>query len=498
MGDDLYFSRRWLINAGSAALLSNALPLGTAHSRATKLSGSPGGPHERAAQAPVISAISATLADYVTGTLDRALPDAVLATTKLHILDTLAAMVSGSRLKPGSLAIRYVDSQGGKPQATVVGSQIVSSSVNAAFANGMMGHADETDDTHPFGPFHAGCGVVGAALATGELADRTGNDLLRSVAVGFDVGVRLLMSLGGTRHSPSCMTNTFAAAAASAAMLRLDPHQVRHVFSYAGQQASGMGYWDRDVEHIEKAFDFGGMGARNGVTAATMVAFGCTAVDDPFSGATNILSVLGDKPAPDALVAELGTRFEVMNATLKKWSVGLPLQSVLDSTAALISNRSVRAGNIKRIVVQISAGDIHIVDNNPNPDLCLQHLVALMIVDRGANFAGVHDAARMQDPKILAVRKLVQVMPSDELLVAAPPHQAIVTIQTADGHSFERRTTVVRGLAQNPMNAAEVAAKALDLTGPILGTARASELIAAIDILERFGPVSGLRRLLQA
>jgi 2-methylcitrate dehydratase PrpD len=294
------------------------------------------------------------------------------------------------------------------------------------------------------------------------------------------------------------MTNTFAAAAASAAMLRLDPHQVRHVFSYAGQQASGMGYWDRDVEHIEKAFDFGGMGARNGVTAATMVAFGCTAVDDPFSGATNILSVLGDKPAPDALVAELGTRFEVMNATLKKWSVGLPLQSVLDSTAALISNRAVRAGNIKRIVVQISAGDIHIVDNNPNPDLCLQHLVALMIVDRGANFADVHDAARMQDPKIVAVRKLVQVMPSDELLIAAPPHQAIVTIQTVDGHSFEQRTTVVRGLAQNPMNAAEVAAKALDLTGPILGTARANELIAAINILDRFGPVSGLRRLLQA
>jgi 2-methylcitrate dehydratase PrpD len=104
----------------------------------------------------------------------------------------------------------------------------------------------------------------------------------------------------------------------------------------------------------------------------------------------------------------------------------------------------------------------------------------------------------MQDPKILAIRKLVQVVPSSELLAATPPHQAIITIQTMDGHSFEQRTTVVRGLAQNPMDAAEVAAKALDLMGPILGTARADELIAAISHLEQFGPVSGLRRLLQA
>lgn len=496
MSGESTFSRRWLFNAGSGALLINALPLGAvrAESESPERAQRP----ERAAEVPVVSAITATLTEYVASTSNRALPDEVLATTKLHILDTLAAMISGSRLKPGAMAIRYVDGQGGNPQATVIGSQLLSSSVNAAFANGMMGHADETDDTHPYGPFHAGCGVVAAALATGELANKTGSDLVRSVALGFDVGARLLMALGGSRHNPSCMTNTFAAAASAASLLQFEPRQVRHVFSYAGQQASGMGYWDRDLEHIEKAFDFGGMGARNGVTAATLVALGCTAANDPFSGANNILSVLGNKPAPEALVTELGTRFEIMNATLKKWSVGLPLQAVLDSIAALLSNHAVRADKIKRVNVQISAGDVHIVDNNPNPDLCVQHLVALMIVDRGANFASVHDATRMQDPMVLAVRKLVQLTPSDELLAATPPHQAIITIQTRDGHFFEQRTRAVRGLAQNPMDRAEVASKALDLTAPIIGSARANELIAAIDRLDQFGPISALRPLLQA
>src|SRR5262249_1823104 len=152
-------------------------------------------------------------------------------------------------------------------------------------------HADETDDTNPIGPFHAGCGAVSAALASAELAGRTGNDVLRAVALGYDIGARLIVSLGigagagaTRRHSPPCLRTPFASPAAAAAMLRLDPRQVRHAFSYAAQQASGVGFWERDREHIEKAFDFGGMGARNGVMAATMVASGFTAVEDPFSG----------------------------------------------------------------------------------------------------------------------------------------------------------------------------------------------------------------------
>src|SRR5205814_5460250 len=131
----------------------------------------------------------------------------------------------------------------------------------------------------------------------------------------------------------SCLTNTFVAAAAAAAMLRLDPRQVRHTFSYAAQQASGIGFWTRDHEHVEKAFDFGGMGARNGVTAATMVAMGCSAVDDPFAGNENIYTTFGEKPAPEKLLAELGSSYAVFGTTIKKWSVGAPLQSVLDSVA---------------------------------------------------------------------------------------------------------------------------------------------------------------------
>ncbi len=509
MQDDADQTRRWILNAGGAALLSNAVATSPSRAQGTTpavkaaKAANPESGEDEAKDEP-ISPVTTALADYVSNTLDREMPPAVTAKTKLHVLDTVAAMVSGSRLKAGEFAARYVDGLGGKPQATVIGTGIVTSSVNAALANGMAAHGDETDDSHLLGRFHPGCGIVPAALATAELAGRSGNDVLRAVALGYDIGARTIYSLGfrtlyTERHSTHSIATTFGATAAAAALLRLDPRQVRHAFSMAAQQASGVPYWERDREHVEKAFDFGGMGARNGVTAATMVAAGLTGIDDFISGKKNTFTTLGDQDAaPEKLIAELGSRYEVMNTSIKKWCVGSPLQSVLDAVAVLLDDPAVRAGQVRRIVVDMPADRLHIVDNRTIPDICLQHLVALMIVDGGAGFDSVHDFARMSDPRVLAIRKLVEAVPNQELVKAVPARQAIVKIDTADGRTLSHRTYEVRGTPGNPMSAEEVAAKALDLTAPILGKARALELNAAIARFDTFGSVLDLRRLLQA
>src|SRR3984957_6689839 len=444
MSDETDHTRRWLINASGAAVLSCAIPIAATHAQPE------GGPAPRASTDAGSGSVSVSpasgIAEYVAKALDRELPAEVIARTKLHVLDTFAAMVSGSRLKAGDFAARYVDSLGGKPQATVIGTGILTSPVHAALANAMAAHADETDDTNPIGPVHMGCGALSAAVAPAELAGRSGQDLLRAVTVGYDVGARMVSALGvgqGSRqHSPSCLMTTFVAATAAAAMLRLDQRQVRHNFSYAAQQASGIRFWTRDREHVEKAFDFGGMGARNGVMAATMVAMGFSAVEDPFCGAGNIYTAVADKPAPEKLLAELGSSYAVFGTTIKKWTVGAPLQSVLDSLATLLEDPAVRAATISHITADMPTASVRIVDNSTIPDLCLQHLVALMIVDRGATFASVHDVARMSDPKVLAVRKLVGLVRSPGLRMAVPARQAIVRIETADGRSISRRTQV--------------------------------------------------------
>src|SRR5438105_12733526 len=110
-------------------------------------------------EAPAISPLMRELAMYMAGALKRPLPEPVAEKTKHHLLDTLAAMVSGSCLLPGRSAISYVQSLGGVREAMVVGSRIVTTAENAALANGMLAHADETDDSHAPSLTHPGRGV---------------------------------------------------------------------------------------------------------------------------------------------------------------------------------------------------------------------------------------------------------------------------------------------------------------------------------------------------
>ncbi|MBX9811625.1 MAG: MmgE/PrpD family protein, partial [Burkholderiales bacterium] len=289
-------------------------------------------------RSPQVSPVMQQLAAYIAGAVRKPLPQAVVEKTKHHVLDTLAAMVSGSRLPPGRKAISYARSLGGKKEALVVGSKLLTTAEHAALANGMLAHADETDDSHAPSLTHPGCGIVPAALAMAERERSNGTRLLRAVALGYDVGCRLTMALHAydfreAGHSTHSFGPMFGAAAAAGALAGLGGDQVRHLLSYTAQQCSGISCWMRDEEHIEKAFDFGGMPARNGVAAAAMVAHGFTAVEDVFSGERNFFVAydetrrIGRAPEPERLLDGLGTTFEIMNTNIKRWSVGSPIKA---------------------------------------------------------------------------------------------------------------------------------------------------------------------------
>src|SRR5258708_23665834 len=168
MTNDPDHTRRWLINVSGAALLSNVLPLAPAFAQGAPAA-KPAAPKEAAEETgkePPLSPVTVALANYISTALDRELPAPVVAKTKMHVLDTIAAMISGSRLKAGVPAAKYVDGLGGKPQATVIGTSLLTSTVNAALANGMAAHGDETDDSHLKARCHPGCRIVPAPLAT--------------------------------------------------------------------------------------------------------------------------------------------------------------------------------------------------------------------------------------------------------------------------------------------------------------------------------------------
>ena len=124
------------------------------------------------------SDITGRLARYMAEARERNLAPHVAREARHRILDTLAAMVSGAHLKPGEMAIRYARAQGGVAEAIVLATDIRTSAVNAALANGMFAHADESDDFEPVTKAHPGSAVVPAALAMAEREGRSGAELL--------------------------------------------------------------------------------------------------------------------------------------------------------------------------------------------------------------------------------------------------------------------------------------------------------------------------------
>ena len=155
------------------------------------------------------------LSNYMAHAKSRILPPDVAEKAKEHVLDTLAAMVSGTELPPGKVALNFARFHGGERIATVVGSDLLCGPAEAAFVNGMLAHSDETDDSHSPSHSHPGCAVVPAALATGEFFGIDGRHFLRAITLGYDIGTRVSMTLGGlqfqikTHRSSHSIANTF-------------------------------------------------------------------------------------------------------------------------------------------------------------------------------------------------------------------------------------------------------------------------------------------------
>ena len=448
---------------------------------------------------PVMKALSA----YMSAAATRALPAEAAEHARHHVIDTLAAMISGSQLPPGEAALRYVRAHGGKGTATVIASALTAAPIDAALANGVMAHADETDDSHNASRSHPGCAIVPAALAAGEELGIDGARFLRAVTLGYDIGTRLVMAMGGAEFSYASslsthsIAGTFGAAAAAACAAGLNEQQMRWALDYTAQQSSGIIAWRRDTDHIEKAFVFAGMPARNGVTSALVVQSGWNGLDDIFSGANNFFLAYAPKAQPERLVEQLGERYEIAATDIKKWTVGSPIQGPLDALEAIRGKRPFEADEVRGVSVRLAPSVAAVVDNREMPDICLQHMIAVMLLDKTVSFDAAHDKPRMGNPAALRERAKVSLVRDEELFKLLPVRVTVVEIELADGSRLSERVAAVRGTPRNPMSRAEVVAKAGDLIAPVLGRETSARLIETVLAIETMADIRGLRPLLQ-
>lgn len=174
----------------------------------------------------------------------------------------------------------------------------------------------------------------------------------------------------------------------------------------------------------------------------------------------------------------------------------MPIQAPLDALEIVFKQHFCEPDDNKQIVVRLATSKAAIVDNRNMPDICLQHMVAVMLIDKTVSFRAAHDKAPMQEPAVLRQRAKVKLVPDEPLQRLLPKRAAVVEVTFTDGTHITRRAEAVRGTAENPMTRDEVIANARDPIAPVLGEITCASRIERVFGLEDVIDIRELRPLI--
>ncbi len=449
-----------------------------------------------------------TLCSYLANVADTPLDPETEQLARLHLLDTLASIIACRDLDAAVVARRYVSAFAGmvgagtaaagpaagdtstwSGGATILGTQQRAPVVDAVFASAMTGHGAEINDFIPSVFVQPGPAVVAVALGIGEVTGASLSEVLRAMVAGYELAARVPLALGNNNLRRAGIAShgigpCFGAAAAAAALLRLPAPRMADVLSLTAQQASGSWQWLLDVAHIEKAFVFAGLGARNGLQAALLVQAGFRGVPDVldrpdtwFTSKT-FTNSKGDGDL-DALVDGLGTRSSLPKVAYKRYPVGGPTQPAVEALLDLLPE--VKAEAVERVRIEMP-GRWEAFRDAEMPALNLRYLSAIILLDGCLDFISAQSLERMHgDADVAALMTRVEVAhdPAQESGPGeARTESARVTIRLSDGAERSRYVPHVVGFPSHPMPSAMVVDKAVALIAPQLGEAGAARLVA--------------------
>ncbi|EUC13025.1 UNVERIFIED_ORG: 2-methylcitrate dehydratase PrpD [Burkholderia sp. CF145] len=377
-----------------------------------------------------MTTLTQTLADFAVQTRFEDLPQPVVHEAKRLLLDTIGCALGAIDTTSGKIALEYVSMLGGTPHATVVGSDRRSSATAAAYANARLANVLDADDTFPTST-HFGNATVFSALALAELDKRSGRDLLGAIAVGFDVGARIGSWMGAPMQIENgkvigwnelggpAATITWAAIGASTHIARLDGRQANHAFGIGGSNSPQptLRKWAESIEQPMYKYADAGWCAEIGVSSALLARLGSTGFKHILDGENAFWKFYGSPTHDDhALLAGLGTNWQILNTTYKPWPCCRWIHHPLTAFAQLLDQHALRPDEITRVVVRANPFALTPIFREQHPrDLLsaeFSHAHALAALVHGIP-AGPrwYAAATMDDPRIAAFRERVTVVP---------------------------------------------------------------------------------------
>jgi 2-methylcitrate dehydratase PrpD len=447
--------------------------------------------------------LTAALAEYAVNARFADMPADVVDSAKRVTLDTLGCIVLGSTLPGGDIMAKYIRTIGSNGTSTVVGKDFTTAPALAALTNGTSAHSDELDGSHkswghPAGP------AVAVALATCELENKGGAELLNAVALMHDVGARVFTALGSrsailqTHHIHSTGPYSIGTAAAAANVLGLTQMQCQYAMGIALMKVFSTGAFFDEREHMTKAMTHG-QSAYAGVTGALLAREGFEANEAVIEARHGLIDAWGtDEMNLDLFTEDLGSHYSVTDTAFKYYSAGYPIHAPLHAALTLVKEHGIDTADITAVTVAMASAAAEIVDTRDMPSISVQDMVSLGMVLGKLSYEDAHDAEALARPEVQRLKSTITITPDPELAKMGSHHRASwVAITTSAG--------TVRSQVHRPpghwetggMPWSDAEAKFESLVEPRLGAKACAGLIDIARNLEKYESLEDLVRLLR-
>ena len=434
------------------------------------------------------------LAEFVINTPTAAVPANVLDASRDALIDTVGCALAGSIDDVSKIALKYVSDLGSRKEATIWGTPVATTMAEAAFVNGVFGHALDFDDVQANVHGHPSTVLIPAILAVAEATGANGKEVLAAYAIGLEVAGKLGVALGTGHYQrgwhATATTGVFSSTAAAARLLKLNVTQLQHALGIAASQASGLIH---NFGTMTKPFH-AGHAARCAVQSALLARAGMTASTTIFDGSKSFLTTYSEKDAEpfEPLVAQLGKTWEVIapGISFKRWPCCYCNHRSIGAMLPFLKQHDIKAEDVEKVEIGFPPGsDTALIHTNPQTGLegkfSIEYVATAMLLDRKVNI-DTFDDAMVQRPE---VRKLMPNVKryrieSDKMFTGAVGFNEIY-IKTKS-NEYRLREDRAPGSPQWPVLADERDEKFLDCSARVLGSTgakRALELAVGMEKL---------------
>jgi 2-methylcitrate dehydratase PrpD len=442
---------------------------------------------------------SEAIVDFVSGLRFVALSDEVRHYARRHLLDTVGVMIAGAGGEVATRAeavLAAVRPAGGVP---VPGRARRADLIDATFLGGTAAHGIELDDGFRQGSVHPGCVVVPAVLALGYQRHADGKALMEAIVAGYEaeiaIGRACHPDLRQRGFHPAAAVGVFGAVMAAGKLRGLSAAQLANALGIAASSAAGLFAFVNGGADIKRLH--AGHAAREGLLAALLAEQGVEGPPDVIEGRDGFMQAFafGRTGKARAVALPPAVPFGITDCYIKPYPCCRHIQPAVEALTGLLADENIASDDVQRIEVatyRIAAEHADTGwDDFASAQLSFPYLIGLALKFRAIKFE--HFSTEMRrDPAFAAIARRLTVTAPPEIDRLYPQlRPARVTVTTARG-SFTRQADEALGSRIVPLDDAGLHAKFLDLVGPVLGAARAKELMERLWSVDAIADVAPL------